>query len=211
MASIGLSGIGISHTDIGGYTDLCLHQIGYERSTSLFQRWIETSAFTDSIFRTHPGSKPDCNVQVNTSAEMIQFFLQFSQIHSALSFYRKELMKEMSETGAPLLRHPWLHYYHSDPQTRDLLSQFFLGPHLFIAPIVSEWENFLEKVKVHFPTNGQSSNNEWTHIWTLQNYSGGSDTEIAAPIGHPAVFLNRTILDSSSDWKTFLQFIHKKN
>ena len=51
--SSGLMGIGIHHSDIGGYTTLR----GMKRSKELFQRWTEMAAFTP-IMRTHEGNRP---------------------------------------------------------------------------------------------------------------------------------------------------------
>jgi alpha-glucosidase (family GH31 glycosyl hydrolase) len=58
----GLSGLALTHSDVGGYTmvhkcvgTLCLT---YNRSCELLMRWGEMSAVTDPLFRTHLGSGP---------------------------------------------------------------------------------------------------------------------------------------------------------
>ena len=57
----GVSGFGIGHSDIGGYTALddVPHLVYAKRDPEILQRWIEMNAFSDSIFRTHPSNKPD--------------------------------------------------------------------------------------------------------------------------------------------------------
>lgn len=60
MLSGGVSGMTISHSDIGGYTFAILPET--MRSRELLIRWLEMSTFT-SILRTHEGSNPALNAQ----------------------------------------------------------------------------------------------------------------------------------------------------
>ena len=60
LMSGGLSGLALSHSDIGGYTSwdgdrLSLPGIRVQRTPELFTRWAEFAAFTP-VYRTHPGS-----------------------------------------------------------------------------------------------------------------------------------------------------------
>ena len=50
--SLGMSGHGLHHSDIGGYTTL----YGMRRSKDLFMRWAELAAFT-SMMRSHEGNR----------------------------------------------------------------------------------------------------------------------------------------------------------
>merc|ERR1719401_2168637 len=56
MMNGGLSGLGISHSDIGGIFSNNA-TVFIWRTPHLLKRWAEMSAFADSIFRTHPGNK----------------------------------------------------------------------------------------------------------------------------------------------------------
>ncbi len=58
-SSLACSGMGISHSDVGGYTGL---EVGIERSKELLLRWAEYSAFTP-VMRTHEGNHPEANHQ----------------------------------------------------------------------------------------------------------------------------------------------------
>ena len=51
--SSGISGHSLTHSDIGGYTQVPFIHI---RSKELLLRWIEISTFGSAIFRTHIGS-----------------------------------------------------------------------------------------------------------------------------------------------------------
>ena len=52
----GFSGLSLTHSDIGGYTNATIAGIGYNREQELLERWMEFSAFT-SAYRTHEGLK----------------------------------------------------------------------------------------------------------------------------------------------------------
>ncbi len=62
LLNSGLSGFGLNHSDIGGYTavDIVLVE-QFLRKKELLLRWIEMSAFSDPIMRSHPSSAPDTN------------------------------------------------------------------------------------------------------------------------------------------------------
>lgn len=69
MFSSGLSGVTITHTDVGGYT--MVENLNYTRSKDLLLRWMEMSAFSDTILRTHVGSKiSDKEWQINSDEEV---------------------------------------------------------------------------------------------------------------------------------------------
>jgi len=62
LINSGLSGFGIGHSDIGGYTivdEPLIEKV--TRSRELLWRWIEMCTFSDMIMRSHPSSAPDTN------------------------------------------------------------------------------------------------------------------------------------------------------
>ena len=63
--SLAVSGMGLTHSDIGGYTGSAL--FGLTRSKELLLRWAEYSAFTP-VMRTHEGNEPEANHQVEPLA-----------------------------------------------------------------------------------------------------------------------------------------------
>ena len=46
-----------------------------------------------------------------------------------------ELVKEASETGLPVVRHPFIHYP-NDPEVPGLEYQFMVGTELMVAPVL---------------------------------------------------------------------------
>lgn len=58
-----VSGFTMGHSDIGGYTSTIVKKFGkvwlsYTRNAQLLKRWIEMSAFSDMVMRSHPTNLP---------------------------------------------------------------------------------------------------------------------------------------------------------
>jgi alpha-glucosidase (family GH31 glycosyl hydrolase) len=92
-----------------------------------------------------------------------------------------ELVKEASETGLPVLRHPFIHYP-DDPGMPGLEYQFMVGPELMFAPVLDPGQ---DSVEVYLPAD------RWVHLFTGKRYGSprrGVHETVPAPIGEPAVF-----------------------
>jgi alpha-glucosidase (family GH31 glycosyl hydrolase) len=180
LLSSGLSGYSLEHSDIGGYTALDNPLLKYHRSKELLLRWIELGAFT-TVFRTHEGNIPEVNHQIYSDRETLTHFARFANVYAAWKPYRMELVKEASETGLPVLRHPFIHYP-NDPEVSGLEYQFMVGPELMVAPVLDPGEG---SVEVYLPAG------RWVHLWTGDRYGSpqrGVNETVPAPIGEPAVF-----------------------
>jgi alpha-glucosidase (family GH31 glycosyl hydrolase) len=178
--SSGLSGYSLEHTDVGGYTAIDSLLLKYHRSKELLLRWIELGAFT-TVFRTHEGNIPEVNYQIYSDEETLRHFVRFAKIYVAWKPYRMELVKEASESGLPVVRHPFVHYPH-DPEVLHLNYQFMVGTELMVAPVLDPGE---DTVKVYLPAG------TWTHLWTGKTYGTperGVYETVPAPIGEPAAF-----------------------
>ena len=180
MLTSGLSGYGLTHSDIGGYTALDHPLVRYHRSKELLMRWTEMAAFT-AVFRTHEGNRPEDNHQIYSDKESLRRFSHFAKVYAAWKPYRKELVKEASETGLPVVRHPFIHYP-GDPEVYDLDYQFMVGSEFMVAPVLDPGEN---EVEVYLPAG------RWVHAWTGEVYGSSKNgvyETVHAPIGEPAVF-----------------------
>lgn len=197
MLSGGVVGHSLSHSDIGGYTMVqeCLgngKKICFKivRSKELLLRWMEMSAFSDVMFRTHLGNKPNASAQIYSDNETLSHFSTFAKVHAALYPYRVKLMAQAASTGAPVTRHPWLHYP-LDSTAAALTSQFMLGPDLMVAPAFGER---VKEVTVYLPGH----TDQWVY-WDDPHTSlpGGEHHTVSSPIGRPAVFARKaaTVLD----------------
>lgn len=182
--SSGMSGMGISHSDIGGYTSM----YGNKRSKELFMRWTDASAFTP-IMRTHEGNRPyDCH-QFDTDDETLMHLVKMVDVFVALKPYIRNVMEEYTTTGIPAQRPIFMHY-EEDEKAYDIRYEYLLGKDILVAPVldedVSEWDVYLPK-------------DEWIHLWTGKQYNGG-DIKISAPIGKPPVFYRK-----KSEYKTLFE------
>ncbi|WP_144938416.1 alpha-glucosidase [Paenibacillus sp. 32O-W] len=170
--SLAMSGFGLHHSDIGGYTTL----FGMNRTKELFMRWAEHSAFTP-IMRTHEGNRPDDNWQFDSDDETLLHFARMSRVYTALKPYLKAAVKENADTGVPVMRPLFLHY-ERDERAYSIQYQYLLGRDLLAAPVIEEGQR---TVSVYLPED------KWIHLWTGRTYRGG-DIQMDAPLGQPPVF-----------------------
>lgn len=182
LLTSGLSGYVYNHSDIGGYTTVTNPLGDYHRSKELLMRWMELNAFT-TIYRTHEGNDPDKNFQFYTDDETLTHFARFAKVYAAWADYRKALVREASETGLPVVRHPFIHYP-QDPEIWDLSYQEFLvGEEMLVAPVLDPG---VDTVRAYLPAG------KWEHLWTGEIYgddAAGRWVEVPAPLGEPGVFL----------------------
>ena len=122
----GMSGFGLGHSDIGGYTSLnnSYTYINFRRDEEVLMRWSEMSAFSDAVFRTHPSNVPAFNAQIWDNNKIAQFFKKFVDVFVALGEYRMSLMEENESTGVPITRSL---AFELDDTSLDIDDQFMLG------------------------------------------------------------------------------------
>ena len=169
--SLAMSGMGLHHSDIGGYTTL----YGMKRTKELLIRWAEFSAFTP-LMRTHEGNRPTDNWQFDSDEETMRAIARMTDVHVRLKEYIKALVRENAEHGIPVMRPIFLHYPEKEfYATKDA---YLLGGDLFVAPVLEE--GAVERTLV-------LPDDEWIHLFTKEVYRGGEHT-VAAPLLHPAVF-----------------------
>lgn len=170
--SSGLVGNAFSHSDVGGYTSL----FGNVRTAELILRWYELGAFSP-VFRTHEGNRPDDNLQIDSTPELVAGFVRWSRVHAALAPYVRHLVTEAQASGLPAQRALFLHYP-QDAETFTIQDQFLYGADLMVAPVI---EAGAVMRKVYLPEGA------WRHVWSGQSYAPGWH-DVPAPIGQPPVF-----------------------
>ena len=211
MLTGGLTGHTLSHSDIGGFTvvsqgpDLLPWNYHYERSKELLFRWIELSAFSDVIFRTHPGSMLKGTVQVYDDADSMNFFATFARIHMALFDYRQGLIQDAANLGYPVTRAMFLHFPTDEVvlarENSGLTRQFMLGNALLVAPVL---DNNARTVRAYLPEwkaislpasrrpqqykPKTTDAGSWVHLWSNTSYPAAAWCEVPAPLGQPGVF-----------------------
>lgn len=186
----GLSGFTLTHSDIGGYTNILdLDGNSYMRSEGLLQRWIEFSAFADVVMRSHPSNMPEAE-QLWTNDATLVHLKKFVDIHVLLSDYKQALMREAHEKGTPVVRPMFLHFPH-DKNVLEITDQFMLGENILVAPMFSVDPHGMDTRDVYLP--GPAS---WTCLWTGMvskiTVKGWWLLDYKAPIGQIPVFYRDT-------------------
>ena len=171
--TLGMSGYGLHTCDAGGYTTL----FHLKRDAELLLRWLEFACFTP-VMRTHEGNRPDSNVQLYSSEEIIEKAARLSKLHTALLPYMKECVRLNSETGVPVMRPLFL----DDPADARAWARenysYLRGEELLVAPVV---EPGAAARTLYLPAGS------WVHLWSGERFAGG-DATVPAPMGFPPVF-----------------------
>ncbi|MFI3176174.1 MAG: alpha-glucosidase [Eubacteriales bacterium] len=187
--SAGMSGVGISHSDIGGYTSLWDNI----RTKELFLRWSEMAAFTP-VMRTHEGNRPETNFQFYEDDETMEVLGKFVDIYTMISPYTKDLVRENAQKGIAVQRPLFVHYS-EDERAYCEQYQYLYGKDLLVAPVHEEGK---ENWNVYLP------NDSWVHIFTGKEYTKG-EYVVDAPVGCPPVFYRK-----ESEYKELFKAVTKK-
>lgn len=173
--SAGMSGCGLTHSDIGGYTSL----FGNVRTKEVFLRWAEMAAFTP-VMRTHEGNRPDECFQYYDDEDAMKTLAKLVDVYTMLAPYTKTLVAENAAKGIPVQRALFLHN-EDDEKCYDIQYEYLFGPDMLVAPVYladqTEWEVYLPE-------------GEWIHLWTGKEFQKGTHT-VEVPIGSPAVFYKK--------------------
>ena len=172
--SLAMSGYGITHSDVGGYTTI-MHM---RRSKELLMRWEEMNVFSP-LFRTHEGNQPVNDVQFDDDEELLSQLARTSKMHAQLSEYLKACVKETADEAIPVMRPLFYHYNEEKAYTEK--TEYLLGRDILVAPVIKEGA---VSRSVYLPEDG------WVHIFSGKSFGGGS-FDIEAPIGQPPVFVRK--------------------
>ncbi len=173
--SLAMSGYGITHSDVGGYTTV-MHM---RRSKELLMRWEEMNVFSP-LYRFHEGNQPGNNVQYDEDEKLLQHTARCTRWHAALGTYLRRLVDEQITVGTPVMRPVFYHY--EEPWAYTTKTEYLLGRDILVAPVLEAGTCARE---VTLPRD------EWVHLFTKQCYTGGT-YQVEAAIGCPPVFVRRT-------------------
>jgi len=172
--SLAMSGFGITHSDVGGYTTI-MHM---RRDKELLMRWEEMNVFSP-LFRSHEGNQPGNNVQFADDEELLKHVARCTRMHAGLSDYIKGLVEKQVDKGTPVMRPVFYHY--DEPWAYSETTEYMLGEDILVAPIVDKGA---KSRRVSLP------NDTWIHLFTGEEYKRGTFT-VDAKIGTPPVFVRR--------------------
>ena len=168
--SLGFSGVGLVHCDIGGFFSFTK----MKRDDTLFIRWMEMGAFS-ALMRTHESIRPWANSQPYDD-KVLPYAVKLTNVHVALAPYLRACTAKVND-GVPVLRPDF--WAANDFAAHRDIDCYFLGDDLFVAPIM---KRAAKARKVCLPQG------EWVHLWTGKKFKGGRDYRVRAPLGQPPVF-----------------------
>lgn len=178
LITSGISGMSISHTDIGGVTTLMTPLCKLTRNKEVMFRWLDFAALTP-IFRTQDRNYENpFNYQFYNDEEGYNYFARCAKAHSKLHFYFKELEKEAVEKGLPMCRALCLHYP-KDEKVYYMHREYLLGSDLLVFPVCSKRA---KRTAVYVPSG------KWIDPYTSLTYTGGV-YRIPTPLGQFPVLI----------------------
>ena len=188
--SAGMSGCGLTHSDIGGYTSL----FGNTRTKEVFLRWAEMAAFTP-VMRTHEGNRPEENFQYYDDEDCMERLARLVDIYTMLAPYMKTLVAENAKRGIPVQRPLFLHN-EDDEACYNIQYEYLLGEDVLVAPVyLAEKESW----EVYLPEG------QWIHFWTGEEYGKGTH-QVPAPLGDTPAFYRK-----GSQYAALFEEIRKKH
>lgn len=170
--SLAMSGFGLTHSDVGGYTTM----MEMTRSKELLLRWEEMNVFSP-LWRSHEGNQPWRNAQFDDDETLLNQLKRTSRMHAALKPYLKICERELVEKGTPVMRPVFYHY--NEAWAYEEKTEYLLGRDVLVAPVLKEGAR---KRNVTLPRD------RWIDIWSGNRTSGGR-IRCSAPIGQPPVFV----------------------
>ncbi len=160
--SLGLSGFGSAHVEIGPP----------RRGKAALEplRAMEVAAFSP-LFRVRGlGAAPP-------HPDYVAHLARMSEVFSALKPYHLAVAAEYDREGLPSMRHPYLHY-EDEPGLLVCGRQYLYGRDLLVAlPVRAE----ADCTELLLPQD------EWVHLWSSRRFRGGPVAVESGP-GFPAVF-----------------------
>lgn len=173
--SLAMSGYGMAHSDVGGYTTM---KKRLARDKELLLRWEEMNAFSP-LYRFHEGNQPVMNVQFDGDEELYNQLEKFTNTHIRLKGYIKELVDENVNKGTPVMRP--LFYHYDEPRAYTESLEYLLGRDILVAPVIDKGAT---TKTVYLPED------EWVHLYSGKEFDGGM-VIVGAPVGEPPVFIRK--------------------
>lgn len=159
--SIGMSGIGIWGSDIGGF-----FAIGQRKLTpELLTRWVQLGAVS-TVMRTQANGvalPPKARPQV-TDPDQLANWRRYTKLHTALYPYLVAAIEDYRDSGLPVMRHMAL-TYPDDREAGGREDQFLFGPDLLAAPVL---EPGARERDLYLPAG------EWVDLWRSVDYTEAS-------------------------------------
>jgi alpha-glucosidase (family GH31 glycosyl hydrolase) len=188
--TMGLSGVSLWGSDIGGFFTLSSPQLGPE----LLARWIQLGAVS-GVMRTQANGftigDRGRRAQI-TDPEVLPIWRRYAKLRTQLLPYLAAAAREYRRSGMPIMRHMALVYPGRAVAARD--DQLMFGPDLLAAPVVTPGAT---SRALRLPRG------RWVNLWRAVRYSrpdgsfslrraalrrGGREIKVAAPLAELPLF-----------------------
>jgi alpha-glucosidase len=169
--NMGLSGVVFNGADVGGYVGT--------PEPELFVRWMQLGALFP-LYRNHTGKDTDMQEPWNFGEEALKASRQIMEWRFRMLPLFYSLFYESTQTGAPLVR-PLFWHEARDERTFLIEDQALLGQHLMVAPVLQRGQR---RRTVYFPAG-----TVWFDWYTSQEYVGGREYEVEAPLDRLPLFV----------------------
>jgi alpha-glucosidase len=170
LQNLGLSGVGWTGVDIGGYYG--------DTTGELLTRWTEFGIF-QPFYRNHSEKTTRRQEPWLFGEPYESISRDMLKLRQRLLPYLYTLFEECHRTGAPILR-PLFWAYPRDASTYSMDDEFMCGDALLVAPVTRPG---VEHRHVYLPAG------TWFHYWTGVRIDGPAHTLAHAPLGRPAIYV----------------------
>ncbi|MFH0882204.1 MAG: TIM-barrel domain-containing protein [bacterium] len=171
LLNLSLSGVGFAGVDIGGATRIT--------DTELYIRWFELAAYTP-LMRHRPIQSESTVSPWSQGRQAEAIARKVTAERYRLIPYWYSLMQDYSRTAIPPMRPLFFdRAYDNDPNAKNLVDQWLVGPNLLVAPVI---ERGTRTRTVYLPAGA------WTEIRTGRVYEGPLRVTVDAPLDEIPIF-----------------------
>jgi sulfoquinovosidase len=191
--SLSMSGLPYWGSDTSGFK--CLTD--YPRDKDMYLRWAELSALSPIFMEQNACSDPvggggATKWTLYADEETTRVYAEMARLHTRLLPYFLLLAHEAHETGAPLMRHPYL-VHPKDPGARTVEDGFFLGDRIYALPVIGR----AQTVRTGWLPPGR-----WLDVTEERALDGGGEVTVDAPLTKLPWFLKEGALLPLLDTRT---------
>jgi alpha-glucosidase (family GH31 glycosyl hydrolase) len=188
---MGMSGIGIWGSDIGGF-----HSLGLTRLTpELLIRWIQFGAVSPIMRTKSEGIEvPEYDRPQIWDPEILPIWRRYAKLHTQLYPYLVAAIEDYRRSGLPVMRHLAL-THPRDPRAVSQDDEYLFGPDLLVKPVTSPGQT---EQTIYLPRG------RWLNLWDAVAYNartgglqmkrprvvrGRREVTIPAPLGELPGFI----------------------
>jgi oligosaccharide 4-alpha-D-glucosyltransferase len=168
--TMGMQGMGLMHSDLGGFA-------GDYEDAELYIRWLQYGVF-QPIYRTHSQDMvpPEPIYWDEKTKDIIRPYIK---LRYRLMPYIYSLLFENAQTGIPMMRP--IFYLEDDPVLFDNKDEYLWGDAFLVAPVVEKGASSKE---VYFPKGSY-----WLDFWNDKAYGGGQTINYPVTLEKLPVFV----------------------